>query len=135
MTKTRWVRDERGATSVVQVVLIAPTLLLILMFIVQYALVAHAQSVAEAAADEGAAAARKADGSEGDAQERTAKYLDSLGPKMLSERSIAVKRTTESATVTVTGRVISLVPGIHPKIRETASGPVERFVAPIEEGP
>lgn len=135
MTNTRRVRDERGATSVVQVVLIAPTLLLILMFIVQYALVAHAQSVAEAAAGEGAAAARKADGSEGDAQARTAQYLDSLGPKMLSERSIAVNRTPESATVTVTGRVISLVPGIHPKISETASGPVERFVAPIEEGP
>ena len=50
MMKQR-VRDERGAVSIVQVVLIAPALLLVLMFIVQFALVAHAQSVAEAAAD------------------------------------------------------------------------------------
>jgi Flp pilus assembly protein TadG len=134
MTMNQQVRDERGAMSIIQVVLIAPALLLVLMFIVQYALVAHAQSVAEAAAEEGASVARRADGNEAGAQAEVVKYLEALGPKMLTDRSIAVRRTQETATVTVTGDVISLVPGIHPKVRETSSGPVERYVPPVEDG-
>ena len=78
--------------------------------------------------------ARRADGNEAGAQAETVKYLNSLGPKMLTGRSISVSRTQVTATVTVTGDVISLVPGIHPKVRETSSGPVERYVPPVEDG-
>jgi Flp pilus assembly protein TadG len=128
-------RDERGATSIVQVVLIAPVLLLVLMFIVQFALVAHARSVVEAAAEQGAVVARRADGTQGGAQAEAVKYLDRLGPKMLTTRSVLASRTPEIATVTVTGTVISLVPGVHPKVKETSSGPVERYVPPVEQAP
>jgi Flp pilus assembly protein TadG len=124
-------RDERGAASLIQLVLVAPVLLLVLMFIVQFALVAHARSVVEAAAEQGSAVARRADGT----QAETVKYLDKLGPKMLTTRSVSASRTADTATVTVTGTVLSLVPGIHPKVKETASGPVERYVPPVEQAP
>lgn len=128
-------REERGAASLIQLVLVAPVLLLVLMFIVQFALVAHARSVVEAAAEQGAAVARRADGSQGGAQAEAVKYLDRLGPKMLTTRTVSASRTPETATVTVTGTVISLVPGVHPKVKETSSGPVERYVPPVEQAP
>ena len=46
-----------------QAVLVFPALLFTVMLIIQFALYLHAQSLAEAAAQDGAAAARRADGS------------------------------------------------------------------------
>jgi len=127
--------DERGAASLIQLVLVAPVLLLVLMFIVQFALVAHARSVVEAAAEQGTAVARRADGTQGGAQAEAVKYLDRLGPTMLTTRSVSASRTPATATVTVSGTVISLVPGVHPQVKETSSGPVERYVPPVEQAP
>lgn len=128
-------RDERGAASLIQLVLVAPVLLLVLMFIVQFALVAHARSVVEAAAEQGSAVARRVDGTQAGAQAETIKYLDKLGPKMLTTRLVSANRTADTATVTVSGTVISLVPGVHLKVEETSSGPVERYVPAVEQAP
>ena len=49
--------------------------------------------------------------------------------KMLTSRSVSVERSVTTASVTITGRVLSLVPGISLQVRETAQGPVERFVS------
>lgn len=125
--------DEVGATSLVQTVIVAPVLLLMLMFIVQFALVAHAQSVAKAAAQQGASVAGRYDGTTSSAKAETVRYLDSLGPRMLTSRNISVSRSPTDATVIVTGRVISLVPGIHPRLNATATAARERYVHPIEE--
>ncbi len=134
MTHVGWRRhDEVGAASVVQTVIVAPALLLMLMVIVQFALFEHAQSVAEDAAQQGAEVARRFDGSEATAHDEAERYLTALGPKMLTSHSITVRRTQQQATVTITGRVISLVPGIHLRIRETSVGPTERYVPPTEE--
>lgn len=124
------VRDERGASSVAEVVLVAPALLFALMLIVQFGLMFHARNVAEQAAQQGAATARQFDGTEAGAKARTLAYLSALGPKTLDDRDVHVNRTPQSATVEVTGTVISVVPGLHLRVAETASGPVERFVAP-----
>lgn len=121
--------DERGE-AVTQTVIIAPALFLLIMFILQLALVAHAQNVAEAAAQEGSAASRQFGASESDGVAKTDTALGSLGPKMLTDRHVTVNRTATTVTVTVTGHAISLIPGFNPKVKETASGPVERYVAP-----
>lgn len=131
----RRVRDERGAASLIQLVLITPALVLILMTIVQFALVAHAQSLVEASAEEGAAVARRSDGTEGGARAESMAYLDRLGRKMLISRKVSAFRTADTATVTVSGSVISLVPGFHPRVEETSSGPVERYTPPVEQAP
>lgn len=131
----RQVRDERGATSLIQFVLITPALMLTVMLIVQFGLVAHARSLVEAAAEEGAAVARRSDGTEAGAQAESMAYLDRLGRKMLTSRKVSASRTADSATVTVSGSVISLVPGIHLRVEETSSGPVERYVPPVRQAP
>ena len=125
--------NERGATSVVETVLVAPALLFALMLIVQFGLVFHAQNVAENAAQEGAAAARRFDGSQATAVSTTRTFLAELGPRMITDRTVTVDRGSETASVTVTGTVISLVPGFHLTVRETAAGPVERYV-PSSDG-
>jgi Flp pilus assembly protein TadG len=126
-------RDERGDT-IVQTVIVAPALLLLIMLVVQFALIAHAQNVAEAAAQEGVSAARRFDATEADGQQAADVALSSLGPRMLTGRSISVGRTPESVTVTVTGEALTLVPGFGRTIVEASSGPVERYVAPQREG-
>ncbi|MDT9594884.1 pilus assembly protein [Nocardioides zeae] len=108
-----------------------PLLILLTMLIVQTGLVFHARAVAENAAQEGASAARQYDGTVAAATERTHRYLDELGPEMLSDRSVQVTRTPASVEVTVTGDVVSLVPFVDIGVAETASGPVERYVPPV----
>lgn len=105
-----------------------PLLLLFLMLSVQVGLVAHAQNVAKAAADEGAARARAFDGTAGDGQARTEEYLGRLASNILPTRSVRANRTATTASVTVNGTVLSLVPGWQPSISQTSTGPVERFV-------
>lgn len=107
----------------------------IVMLIVQFALFAHAQSLVEASAEEGAAVARRSDGTEAGAQAESMTYLDQLGRKMLTSRSVSATRTAETATVTVSGSVLSVVPGFHLRVKETSSGPVERYVPPVEQAP
>lgn len=126
MTPSR-TRGQRGITTV-EVVLTAPALLLMLMLIVQFGLVAHARSVARSAAEDGAAKARVFNGSATTAKAATNTQLDDLGPTIIANRSVEVSRTDTTATVSVTGTVISLVPGLSFDVHETSSGPVERFV-------
>lgn len=130
----RRVRNEQGTASLAQTVLVAPALLLALMLIVQFGLFFHAKNVAESAAQEGAAAGRRFDGSEAGAAERARMFLAELGPRMLSNEAVSAQRTPETATVTITGTVISLVPGLDLKVEESASGPVERYVPPADQG-
>lgn len=125
-------RDERGGSSV-EVVIAFPIVLGIILLIVQFGIAAHARSVAEAAAQEGAAVARRFDGTEGAGQARTVEYLNQLGPTILQNRSVNVQRSATTATVTVTGTVVSVVPGLNLQVTKSASGPVERYVAPEQQ--
>lgn len=116
-----------------EVVIAFPVVLTIVLVIVQLGLAAHARSVAQAAAQEGAAAARRFDGSAQQAKARTEDYLDQLGPTILQDRSVTAERDTQIATVRVTGTVISVIPGLHLSVEKSASGPVERYVPPSRE--
>lgn len=123
-------QTERGA-STLEFVLTTPLLLLFLMVGVQTGLVMHAQNAAQAAADEGAARARAFDGSASAGRARAETYVDNLAGSMFSSHSVRASRGQTTATVTITGTVKSLVPGFHPRVSRTSTGPVERFV---EEG-
>ena len=125
-------RNERGS-ALVEAVLVFPALLLAVMLIVQFALYFHAQSVAEAAAQDAVTHARHVGGTEADARAAGYDTLDTLGPRLLTRRDVTVERSTETARATVSATVASLVPGLHLRIEETAAGPVERFIE--EESP
>lgn len=126
----RRARDEAGAASVAQMVLVAPVLLLTLMLIVQFALLFHARNVAENAAQEGAAVARRYDGTDDAARRRAAHYLDQVAGKTLTSTQVGASRSAEVASVTVSGTVVTLVPGLRLSVSEAATGPVERYVPP-----
>lgn len=127
------VRDERGE-AMAQTVIVAPALFMMIMAIVQFALVAHAQNVAEAAAQEGVAAARLFQATEADGIAHASAALSHLGPRMLTSRNVSVDLTPTTATVTVSGTALSLVPFLHPTVSQTASAAVERYVEPEVAG-
>lgn len=124
--------DERGAMSLAQVVITAPALLFLLMLIVQFGLMFHARNIAEQAAQEGAAAARRFDGTTAQGREKALQLLTAVGEGTLKNRDVTANRTADTATVTVTGTVVSVVPGFSLSVSESASGPVEKYVPPVD---
>jgi Flp pilus assembly protein TadG len=125
-------RDERGST-IAETVIVAPAVFLLIMTVVQVALIAHARNVAEAAAQEAVAAARRFDGTAADGSATATAALAALGPRMLTDQRVRVQRSASTAEVTISGRVISLAPGLGLTISATASGPVERYVPPVAD--
>lgn len=118
--------------SLAQVVITAPALLFLLMLIVQFGLLFHARNIAEEAAQEGVAAARRFDGTTADAQASALQLLAAVGDGTLKDRDVDASRTNAVATVTVTGKVVSVVPGLALDVSESASGPVEQYVPPVD---
>lgn len=125
-------QDERGAMSLAQVVITAPALLFLLMLIVQFGLMFHARNIAEQAAQEGAAVARRFDGTQTQGREKALQLLTAVGEGTLKDRDVTASRTADTASVTVTGTVVSVVPGFSLSVSESASGPVEKYVPPVD---
>jgi len=126
-------RDETGAVSLVTVAIIVPATMMVILTIVQVALLAHARSVATSAAQQGADVAQRFDGTTSAAEAETYRYLDAMGSRMLTSRDVTVTRGPDQASVTVTGQVFSLVPGIHPRVSVTSAGPLEQFRPPVDQ--
>lgn len=118
--------------SLAQVVITAPALLFLLMLIVQFGLMFHARNVAEQAAQEGVAAARRFDGTAEQGRANALQLLAALGDGTLKDRDVQVSRTSGTASVTVTGTVVAVVPGLSLTVTERASGPVETYVPPVD---
>ena len=130
--KKRRDHGERGAMSLAQVVITAPALLFLLMLIVQFGLMFHARNIAEQAAQEGAAVARRFDGTQAEGREKALQLLTAVGEGTLKNRDVTANRTADTATVTVTGTVVSVVPGFSLSVSESSSGPVEKYVPPVD---
>jgi Flp pilus assembly protein TadG len=121
----RLLRDETGA-GMAETVIVTPLLLLLLLAVIQFALAEHGQHVAQAAATQALAAARVQDGSASAGQAQAAAVLAQLGHS-LNAPTVSVSRTATQATVTVTGGVETLIPGLHLIVHATVTGPVERW--------
>ena len=119
-------RGQSGIATT-EAVLVTPVLLLLVMLVIQFGLWFHAQHVAQAAAEEGARAARSASGSASAGQERSEAFLDQAGPTIITDRVVTASRTADIVTVQVHGRSLNVVPGIALPINATATSPVERF--------
>lgn len=118
---------DRGALAL-EIAIIMPALLLLLTMGWQMAYVAHAQNVAEAAAQEGAALARTVDGTSAGGEQRAEARLDEYGGEMFTGYSADGSKDAEVASVTVEGDVKTIVPFLDFHVSETSTGPVERFV-------
>lgn len=106
-----------------------PVVLLATFALIQGALYYHARDVALAAATDGLTAARARTGSGAEGRDAAAAFLRRAGgDDVLQGPSVTADRTATTATVTVRGRAMSLVPGLAGwSVTQTASGPVERF--------
>lgn len=123
--------------------MLTPFLMLILMAIVQFAMVYHAEQVALAAAQTGARAARTDTSGQwqGNAQARTVEALGQLGPGMFVQKNNLDAMVTPTGDlndrwVDVRGDVVRVLPLPWPKlsVHERAGGPIECFRPDVGNG-
>lgn len=132
MSRARPVRSssERGSASV-ELVILLPALFAVMFLGMQAALYYHARTVAIAAAQEGARAAGSEQGQASDGHRAARKFVATAGGDSVLQRSrTIVDLTSTTATVTVQGVSLSVIPGWEPAVRQSASVPVERLTAP-----
>jgi Flp pilus assembly protein TadG len=109
-------------------VVLMPALFALMFMGMQAALIYHARSIAIAAAEEGARAAGAQGGSVSGGTAAAAAFVASAGGgDVLRSVSATGNRGTVTATVTVTGAALSVVPGWSPRITQSATVPVERL--------
>ena len=126
----RFLRDDRGAAGA-ELVLFTPLLLLALLTFVQFVLWSHATHIAQAAASQGLAAARTQNGTTAAGMASARQLLDQLAQGPLTGASVSAERTTESASVRITGTARAVVPYLRLAVHAEAAGPVERFVPEV----
>lgn len=124
-------RGERGSVSI-ELVILLPALFALMFLGMQAALFYHARTTAIAAAEEGARAAGAEHGHAADGTVAAIAFIyEAGGDGVLQHTSTTVSRTATTATVTVTGFSLSVIPGWHVRITQTATVPVERLTAPV----
>ena len=121
---------ERGSATV-ELVILLPALFAIMFLGMQAALYYHARTVAIAAAQEGARAAGSEIGRKSDGIAAANKFVsDAGGDDVLVGAAFTADRSGTTATVTIQGFSLSVIPGWKPVVRQTASVPIERLTAP-----
>ena len=113
-----------------ELAIVTPLLILVLVGFVQFAAAEYAHHVAQAAAVQALAAARAQDGSVGAGQASGREALDQLAGGVLQQPTAQVSRDAHTASATVSGQVISLVPGLHLRVSAHAEGPLEQYEPP-----
>jgi Flp pilus assembly protein TadG len=125
--------DDRGS-SAIELVFLAPALLILTMLLVQWVLWFEARGVALASAQAGAQVAREqATGWESQSVTRATGFYNAVGPKLLSGVAVRVNPDggqPNQVFVTVSGQVPTLLPSwlVAPlTVSETSGGDVECF--------
>jgi Flp pilus assembly protein TadG len=110
-------------------VILVPVLLLLIMVVVQFGLWYHAEHVAQAAAQEGARAARAEGSSSDEGKARAEHFLTATGGSVIDQPSVVVTRGADHASVVVTGNAVAVIPGLHLGVHARADSPTEEFEA------
>lgn len=120
-------RDERGSVTI-QMVFLLPALFLVMFLGMQAALYYHARTVALAAAQEGAREAGAETGTSQTGISTATTFLNNAGgTDVMTSTTVTGSRTTTTATITVRGQSLSVIPGWHVTVEQSASVPVERL--------
>lgn len=120
--------SDRGS-SPVEFAVIALPMILLTFSVVQAGLIFFAQSIALGAATQGVNAARGYESSAAAGEARATNFLSAAGLG-LENQQVAVTRTETEVHVAVTGRAITVLPGLSWTISKSAHGPVERPTTP-----
>lgn len=128
-----WRRGDDRGVSALELAFIAPSLLLLIFFIVQAALYFYGRSVALQAAREAVSQLRlqqtiaQCQGAVGSVSSYAKSYAGDVGGNFVQDFSVTkVDCGADQVTVTVRGHSLSLV-GVTFSISETVSGRVEHF--------
>lgn len=119
----RLAKDERG--SAVESVLIMPLVLLLILAIVQGAIYFNARTTAHAVADTAYQEQRLYGAEPNDGLAAANGLLEDV--TALNNGNVAVTQSPTTVTVTVTGDVPTIVPGIDWSISSVVTGPRERW--------
>ncbi|MEO3939217.1 TadE family protein [Dermatophilaceae bacterium Soc4.6] len=120
-------RRDHGSASI-QLVVLMPALFSVMFLGMQGALVYHARTVAMAAAQEGARTAAGLTGTApAGAQDAYSFIADAGGADVLEAPQVTTSRSATTATVTVTGVSLSVIPGWSLIVTQSASVSVERI--------
>lgn len=133
-TPSRRLRGDRGA-SALELTLVAPGLLVFIFLTIQAGLYFYGRAVAEQAAREGVSRLRLAqteqisDAVRADVQTAVEAYAVAVGRETLLQPKATTTYDAGSGkvSVTVTGDVITLVPGLDLTITQQVFGEIERF--------
>lgn len=116
--------DDRGS-STVEFVICAALMVMLLIVIVQVGVYFHTRAVAQTAARQGLDQVRVVDGSTDSGVATANEFLDQAGAS-LDDRNVTATRTAVHATVTVSGSVVSIIPGLDLHVDVTVDAPLER---------
>ncbi len=117
---------ERGSASI-QMVILMPAMFAVMFLGLQAALIYHARTLAIASAQEGARAAGAENGTAGAGISTARDYLTTTAGDALTATAVTGNRTTTTATITVRGVALSVLPGWRPAISQSSSVTVERI--------
>lgn len=117
--------DDRGS-STVEFVICAASMVLLLMMVIQIGVWYHTRAVAQTAARHGLDHVRTLDGSTAEGVAVANEFLAQSGGG-LDGASVDASRTAQESTVTITGRVVSILPGVSFTITVTVDAPTERI--------
>ncbi|WP_137122967.1 TadE/TadG family type IV pilus assembly protein [Segeticoccus rhizosphaerae] len=118
---------ERGSSSI-QMVLLLPALFLVMFAGMQAALWYHARAVAISAAQEGARRTGAEQGTAAAGRGAASSFIaDAGGDDVLADAHVSIQRGPTTATATVSGHSLSVIPGWNITVRQSASVPTERI--------
>lgn len=118
-------RDDRGVGAP-EFIIVMPVVMLIFLMLVQWSVQLYNDRIVHAAAREAAVDAASWDGTEAAGQQTAKEYLADSGSD-LSNTSVRINVGATEVTVTVSGDVMTLVPGMTKRVSATATVPRERF--------
>jgi hypothetical protein len=117
-----------SGSSLVEAVLVVPVLMLILFAVIQFVLWAHAAQVAQLAASEGDRTARSFGGGGAAAGiARARSVLQGPGSDLATSSAAIDMLAGDRMRIVVTGRAISIFPGVSLPVSATLVGPVQEF--------
>lgn len=115
--------------------LIVPLVLITTLFVVQFALAYYARTVVAGAAQDGAAAAARRDSTPAAGAALAEQLAEEGAGSLLTSHSASAASGDDSVTVTVTGKVVTLLPFVGSiTVTASSSAQIEEFT-PQGAGP
>lgn len=118
-------RNERGI-SAPEFVVVMPVVMLVFLMLVQWSVQLYNDRIVHAAAREAAVDAASWEGTADAGRQTANEYLADSGGD-LSNTSVKINVGATKVTVTVSGEVMTLLPGFTKRVSATATVPRERF--------